>query len=856
MASRFQNSGIFVDDDSSQPKASGLRSIFPSKAHKRTHSAGDSLSNNESKNKHRSMPPPPPPFMLPHDHPHSNTQRPLSEISHNVDAPNSPRIRNKIPDGNSDTGLHKKTKSSVSLRSLIQDITTPSKTPSTEDTQRGKKPKKTKSSTSLSAIFKRSQRGREDDTSTKQKDKENMNPPHSPAAEISPIWAQFASQPQCDQEGSHYFPPRGRTLDEEISLYTPRGYSPNKQRNFHGYYLPSLTKRPDTKPRPKSDYISSSSSSIKDMIASVQRSGPSRDQQRYKGDDSRTANNVRRGSPTEYELERRRESVGKRGSRVMAAISVFNAKAKPNESQKPSEVQKSSDLQQSLDPKEIERAFEELLDSRNIPHNMRDKMRSLDTNIKADFIRKHHLDICTSTSSTSSQEKNTPNAFASDGNGSNTKGPRSQSRGRPFSISRGDVFSPKKNTNENVSPNKRPKSVDLSRPGSSKGLSSSSSMTGLAPQAQPDHTADPTDFVHYLREVQRPEIVEVGKLHKLRILLRNETVAWVDAFISHGGMDEVIELLYRILKVEWREEHEDALLHETLLCLKALCTTSLALRHLSSVEAVLFPTLLHMLFDEEKKGPSEFTTRGIVLSLLFTHLSSASPDNLVPRARTILSYLRDPTPPEEAQPLNFIANIYQPRPYRVWCKEVSNVTKEVFWIFLHHLNVVPVTKSTGEDSGSYLKRHFPPPRPPVPAAPYVGGVEWDATNYIASHLDLMNGLLAAMPSADERNALRTDLRASGFEKVMGASLRICKEKFYSSVHDSLRLWVAAAAEDGWDYQFVREGPPRGTSDSRSPTKATPGSPKKRAGIVSEEPPKLDLAGCVARKASGNDGGWL
>ncbi|KAK2777801.1 hypothetical protein FQN52_002974 [Onygenales sp. PD_12] len=846
MPSAMQNSGIFVDEDSTQPKVSGFRSIFPSKAHKRTHSAGDVLVGSQSKHRSQNMAS----SMLPPDHPHAQMQSPLSEISHNRDTPNTPRHSRKSPEAIAGVGLHKKTKSSVSLRSLMKDITSP-KAPAPEISVREKKPKKTKSSTSLSAIFKRSQRGRKDDTSGKEKDKENIGPPNPSRAEYSPIWSQFATQPQQDQYGSRYLPQRGRTLDEEMSLYTPRGYSPSKQRNFHGHHMPTLTKRPDTKPRPKSDYLSSSSSSIKEMIASVQRSSYHKDDQKSKGD-GRIINNMRRPSPTEQDLEKRRSSIGKRGSRVLAAISAFNTKDKVVQQQQPSK---------QVDPKEIEREFEELLDSRNIPHNMRDKMRSMDTNIKADFIRKHHLDICSSTSSNSSQERDGGHASADDGKGSDKKGGRSHSRPRPFSISKGDS-SPKKQAHEGTNFHKRPKSVDMSRPGSSKGIPGSGSMTGLASQATPDHTADPTDFVHYLREVQKPEIVEVGKLHKLRILLRNETVAWVDAFISHGGMDEIIELLYRILRVEWREDHEDALLHETLLCLKALCTTSLALRHLSSVEAVLFPTLLHMLFDEEKKGPSEFTTRGIVLSLLFTHLSSATPENMLPRAKTILSYMRDPTPPEAAQPLNFIANIYQSRPYRVWCKEVSNVTKEVFWIFLHHLNVIPVAKTTPEalvDAEPFVKRHFPPPRPPVPAAPYVGGVEWDATNYIANHLDLINGLLAAMPTAEERNALRNDLRASGFEKVMGASLRTCKEKFYSSVHDSLRLWVAAAAEDGWEYQYVREGPPRADGTPRSPIKTGPGSPKKRPGMVSEEPPKLDLAGSLDHKSSSaneDDGGWL
>lgn len=306
----------------------------------------------------------------------------------------------------------------------------------------------------------------------------------------------------------------------------------------------------------------------------------------------------------------------------------------------------------------------------------------------------------------------------------------------------------------------------------------------------------------------------------------------------------------RLLTIH-REEHEDALLHETLLCLKALCTTSLALQQLAKIEAKLFPTLLKMLFDEEKKGPAEFTTRSIMISLLFTRLSSATDSSLQSRAETILSYLRDPAPSEEQKPLDFIQPIYQTRPYRIWCKEVVNVTKEVFWIFLHHLNVVPITSkaSVSDDSPatelSYSKLHFPPPRPPVPAAPYVGGVEWDATNYIAAHLDLMNGIIASLPTRAERNNLRNELRASGFEKAMGGSLRTCKEKFYSAVHEGLRTWVAAAVADGWQHKDVREGPPR---EAYSPKKSS--SPKKK-----DAAPKLELdVGFV--KAKKEDEGWL
>jgi len=64
--------------------------------------------------------------------------------------------------------------------------------------------------------------------------------------------------------------------------------------------------------------------------------------------------------------------------------------------------------------------------------------------------------------------------------------------------------------------------------------------------------ATPEDFVAYLRTASDPQAVEIGRMHKLRILLRNETVSWVNAFISKDGMTELIGLLKRIMQVEWR----------------------------------------------------------------------------------------------------------------------------------------------------------------------------------------------------------------------------------------------------------------------------------------------------------------
>ena len=282
----------------------------------------------------------------------------------------------------------------------------------------------------------------------------------------------------------------------------------------------------------------------------------------------------------------------------------------------------------------------------------------------------------------------------------------------------------------------------------------------------------------------------------------------------------------------------------------------------------------------------------LLTTTLVNYLSAAlnaSPSALETRARKILSYLSSPAKPTtsddskpNAQPIDFVLGMHVPRPYKLWSREVSNVTKEVFWIFLHHLNVVPLPKrpgSAGSDTtnpapgmvdaaedeerkkvleATYTQRHFPGLRPPVPAAPYIGGVEWDATTYITSHLDLLNGLIASLPSVSARSSLRQELQDSGFEKTLGGTLRTCKEKFYSGVHDGLRAWVAAASEDGWETRFVREGP---TTEERVKSLSPKKSPVKKGDEAPRlEMPKLELNISGQNNDAGlnddGDDGWL
>jgi hypothetical protein len=209
-----------------------------------------------------------------------------------------------------------------------------------------------------------------------------------------------------------------------------------------------------------------------------------------------------------------------------------------------------------LHPNDIDRQLEDLLDRRNIPENQRYKMRNLNDTIKTEFIRQDWAEMQaakldrTGTGDTArSADRPTVTPAESDCDDDKPK----RSRGRSFTFTRGkkESRSPSKKTKGDgtISRHIRSKSTDsvtVERPSSS-GHSSGSNLFSKIKMQQ-----GPGDYVGYLRKVQKPELVEVGKLHKLRLLLRNETVAWIEEFIQQGGMMEITWLLHRIMEVEWR----------------------------------------------------------------------------------------------------------------------------------------------------------------------------------------------------------------------------------------------------------------------------------------------------------------
>ncbi|OBT86972.1 hypothetical protein VE02_04602 [Pseudogymnoascus sp. 03VT05] len=776
--------------------------------------------------------------MSPPDYFHS---RALGEINQNqqkpVEQPPSPR-KSKDADRSKDKEgfryLHKKTLSTISLKSLSS-----KDNENKHKEEKERKPKKSKSSTNLAALLTRprSSKSRQklavDAGFMSIKDKENQPPNNSRQPESPtrpPIYTQFSSQHFATQQFG------GRFLEDDTNVPTGNErYSDDHDAFFAEEGLPpTLGQRDGSRPNSMSipaSYI------VQDISRPASKAGPTS----FEG--VRLAE-----SPTEQFYQKQPAAPTPVLKSEQKLPSKQDLKAKPKKGNPGEEA--------SLDMRDVDAEFEAMLDRRNIPENQRYKMRSLANTMKIDFIRQDWAETAASQkeppTTAGSMDSATSGSHTVESSPQKSKRPRSRTfTGFTLSKSSKKAANAAETKPETSSRHTRTKSSD-STADKGKSLSAAVGAASTFIAKAKGHAA--TDFVAYLRKVQKPESVEVGKLHKLRLLLRNETVAWTDEFITLGGMTEIIALLHRIMAVEWREEHEDALLHESLLCLKALCTTALALSHLALIQASLFPALLGMLFDEEKKGPSDFSTRTIISSLLFTYLQSAPLPERQARAETLLKHLRDPMPSEEERPVPFVLEMHQERPYRVWCKEVVNVTKEVFWIFLHTLNVVAVPDDSaqppvaGDDELEYMHTHFPTPLPPLPTAPYVGGVEWEATNYITSHLFLVNGIISCLPPS-RRTELRAQLRISGWERCLGGSLRTCKEKFYGGVHVALREWVGAALADGWEVSEVRFGK-RSEPRSGSPRKVKKGEEAPRLG-------GLDLGQSGGGKWEKEEvGGWL
>jgi hypothetical protein len=496
---------------------------------------------------------------LPKDHPHS---RALGELQQNHQSPLQSSSPTKSKDGKRpNTGttdylpksLHKKTLSSISLKSLSGKD---SEKDSKSKEPKSSKPKKTKSSTNLSTLLSRPKSAKnlrkqaEEEELRSQKNKENHSPSESSSTTSTqppPIYAQFSSEYFTKQ------PLGGKFLEDEIDLYTPQSYSAAKQRDFYQGQgsQPSLTRRDDGSQRPKSTYLPSSFS-IQDISRRVSNGSrhSAEIMRRVSGGNRPSIERNSVDKPTKFvkpEKADKPEKTGpNRGQRVLAAVSAFSSRAPKSPD---------SETGSALNDKDVDKEFEAMLDRRNIPEHQRGKMRSLALSMKKDFIKQDWAEIAAAKNGRPKTNNSDSSADVIEGTEEVPVVKSKRPRSRTFTLSRASSKEPPSPTKKNkpegtTSKHTRTKSSESVAAGT-KSLTASSASVAQTLIAKAKGQC-PDDFVSYLRKVPKPELVEVGRLHKLRLLLRNETVAWTDDFIRQGGMKEIVGLLHRTMEVEWR----------------------------------------------------------------------------------------------------------------------------------------------------------------------------------------------------------------------------------------------------------------------------------------------------------------
>jgi len=369
--------------------SSVLKSIVLPKHHKRAPSDGTALKANPP-DAHlynpaayaNGMP------LLPPDHPHSQFRPVSRKPDASADLPPSPRKSHETR-ASPIKSLHKKTLSSVSLRSLGRDKdkdkeqergnASKSREPSRtrRDDVSTKSPTKTKSRTNLTSLFLKGRQAKE----TKEVmegtvgDKENTTPPNASTPLHTPIWAEFSSQPLHEITTTSKVPlnDQRRSIEEEIALYTPNDYSPSKGRNFFDYGQPSLQKRPQAKERPKSTFLPNTSTTSLLSTFSRKRSDERVPLGDTKGNETRTKespskNLVARGMLGRHSSEISQENTSpkkiadaaKKQNRVMAAVAALNGRSKQPERSTP------ASSPTKLDPKVVDAEFEAVLVSQAI----------------------------------------------------------------------------------------------------------------------------------------------------------------------------------------------------------------------------------------------------------------------------------------------------------------------------------------------------------------------------------------------------------------------------------------------------------------------------------------------------------
>ncbi|KAK9488106.1 armadillo-type protein [Lipomyces starkeyi] len=310
--------------------------------------------------------------------------------------------------------------------------------------------------------------------------------------------------------------------------------------------------------------------------------------------------------------------------------------------------------------------------------------------------------------------------------------------------------------------------------------------------------SSPDNFVEYLFDTTLADI-SVSAARELKRSLRCERLQWMERFLNRNGIDTISRLLIELTKLQWREDKEDNLFHELMLCLKTISEFEMGRSHLTSIAPLLFPRLIDFMFSD--KQPTYFADRGLIVSLLAIYIATAHQEDRYHRCKSILSYLEDPTQPVEKLAPTFIEVSHRRRPYKNWCLECGNVVRDVFWVFIHtsyHIRLISI-----KPEEVFLRQRSGVGH--VYGGGYMSSVERDAIEYLAFHIDLFNLILASMPTRSERTYIRKQMKDSGFESLIGKYLRATSGLHSKSLHINLETLIALAFTDGWNTEYMRTG---------------------------------------------------
>ncbi|KAI0696293.1 armadillo-type protein [Cerioporus squamosus] len=506
--------------------------------------------------------------------------------------------------------------------------------------------------------------------------------------------------------------------------------------------------------------------------------------------------------------------------------------------------------------------FDRLLDELQIPSTLRPKLATMDPTVKAAFLKSSHV---------LAQMKPAPTAVA----------PLTPRTLRRVHSSESMLSSPRPQkpslqeydlTDIPRSPfgtgHSRGKSLDVRR----QALEPNPAVIAplkVAKDKKKSAAITPDRYVKILLG-QSSTAMDIEVVKKLRLLLRNESASWTEAFIQDGGYDALLTRLDELLDVEWREEqHDDQMLYELLRCVKALSTSAVGCNALRSYCPAPFDRLVTLLYSDKK--PGDVPTRQLIVELLLglfdlfptsslpssgspSHsrsksvpweLSTTSPasSNLIvlPRPHaTLFSFIKSllltPAPPPSENPGT---PLHRPRIYKTYLQELSDICRDYFWVFCHPSNAIWELNETDEAKVE---------KPRAPGG-MTGGVEFEAMCYMTMHFKFINAIASYaqtlnMHKEHEHSAYRfhQDMFASGFERII-AIARKASTTYYPTLHLEIARYIWAAGRAGLDIPWSlsrmvgppptamrkQQPPPVMPLPSRSPgpSRSTPTTPTKQ-----------------------------